>query len=158
MSREEFLKGLEEALAGEVPEAVIRDNVGYYRTYISQEMEKGRTMNEIINEIGDPRITARTIIDSYEGAEGVGREDGSGAYRDPSYRSTASRSPVDGRVHYRYIDLNKWYWKLLLSAVGFLILFLVINIIGGIVSIVLSLAGPILLILFLVWFFKSLRR
>lgn len=31
MSREEFLAGLEEALAGEVPASVIRENLNYYQ-------------------------------------------------------------------------------------------------------------------------------
>ena len=35
MSKEEFLRELEEALAGDVPEAVIRDNVSYYGSYLS---------------------------------------------------------------------------------------------------------------------------
>ena len=64
MSREEFLRGLEEALAGEVPASVVRDNLNYYSSYLSQELAKGRTMEEIIEEIGEPRIVARTIIDS----------------------------------------------------------------------------------------------
>ena len=66
MSREEFLAGLEEALAGEVPASVIRENLNYYNSYISQEMAKGRTVDEIVDEIGEPRIVARTIIDSSE--------------------------------------------------------------------------------------------
>ena len=45
MSREEFLAGLEEALAGEVPASVIRENLNYYNSYISQEMAKGRTVD-----------------------------------------------------------------------------------------------------------------
>ena len=61
MSREEFLRGLEEALAGEVPGSVVRDNLNYYSSYLSQELAKGRTMEEIIEEIGEPRIVARTI-------------------------------------------------------------------------------------------------
>ena len=61
MSKEEFLRELEEALAGDVPEAVIRDNVSYYGSYLSQEMAKGRSVEEIVSEIGEPFIIAYTV-------------------------------------------------------------------------------------------------
>ena len=60
MSKEEFLRRLEEALSGEVPASVIQENLNYYNTYITQEMAKGRTMDEITAEIGDARIVARS--------------------------------------------------------------------------------------------------
>lgn len=53
---------------------MIRENLNYYNSYISQEMAKGRTVDEIVDEIGEPRIVARTIIDSSEAAgEAMGR-------------------------------------------------------------------------------------
>ena len=53
MNKDEFLRRLEEALSGEVPASVIRDNLNYYADYLSQELGKGRTMDEIIEEIGE---------------------------------------------------------------------------------------------------------
>ena len=58
MNKDEFLRRLEEALSGEVPASVIRDNLNYYADYLSQELGKGRTMDEIIEEIGEPNIVA----------------------------------------------------------------------------------------------------
>ena len=72
MNKDEFLRRLEEALSGEVPASVIRDNLNYYADYLSQELGKGRTMDEIIEEIGEPNIVARTIIDSAEAAGETG--------------------------------------------------------------------------------------
>lgn len=185
MSREEFLRGLEEALKGEVPASVVRDNVNYYSSYLSQELAKGRTMDEIVEEIGEPRIVARTIIDAAEAA-GEG-EDGYGAYEDGSYGredygesyrgsyGDSYQDPYQGSYgdsggrgnpwdrwfrssHIHYIDLNKWYWKLLLAVIAAFFLILVLSIISGIFSLLFRFAGPILLILFLYWFIKSLRR
>ena len=53
MNKDEFLRRLEDALSGEVPASVIRENLNYYADYLSQELGKGRTMDEIIEEIGD---------------------------------------------------------------------------------------------------------
>ena len=44
MNKDEFLRRLEEALSGEVPASVIRDNLNYYADYLSQELGKGRTI------------------------------------------------------------------------------------------------------------------
>ena len=35
MNKDEFLRRLEEALSGEVPASVIRDNLNYYADYLS---------------------------------------------------------------------------------------------------------------------------
>lgn len=164
MSKEEFLKRLEEALAGEVPASVIRENISYYGSYISQEMGKGRTVDEIVEEIGEPRIVARTIIDSCEAAGETAGDDGYGTFRDSSYESgsygqsqydTDSQSDSMPKIH--YFDLNKWYWKLLLAAIFFLLMFLVFSIVGGIFALLFRFAGPIFLILMLYWFLKNLR-
>ena len=201
MSREEFLRGLEEALAGEVPASVVRDNLNYYSSYLSQELAKGLTMEEIIEEIGEPRIVARTIIDSTDAAAEAGDY---GAYEDRASRDGYGNSGYGGydggREEYgngydggrggygsgydggsrkdggygsyeedprkrwfqshniHYIDLNKWYWKLLFGAIAILLIVLVFSIVSGIFALLIQFAGPILLILFLYWFIKSLRR
>lgn len=153
MSREEFLRELENALVNDVPEAVIRDNVNYYSTYISQEMANGRTVDEIVDEIGEPRIVARTIIDSYEGAE-----ESVGSRRFEEFRERDSQPDSGSSYHFHYIDLNKWYWKLSFTVISVLFFVLIVNIVGGILTILLRLAGPILLILLVIWIFKDLRK
>ena len=62
MNKDEFLRRLEDALSGEVPASVIRENLNYYADYLSQELGKGRTMDGIIEEIGEPNIEALCII------------------------------------------------------------------------------------------------
>ena len=68
MRKTEFLQELREALDGEVSASVIQSNISYYDQYISQEAAKGRREEEVIEEIGSPRMIAKTIIDSSEGA------------------------------------------------------------------------------------------
>ena len=162
MSKEEYLRGLEEALKGEVPGSVIRDNLNYYNSYLSQEISKGRTMEDIIIEIGEPRIVARTIIDSCEAAGET--EDGYGSYEDTGFgdsryddgRYSSSKRQPTGEFH--YIDLNKWYWKLLAIVLLFLVIFVVFQIVGGIFLILMRFAGPILLAVLLIWFIRGLRQ
>ena len=158
MNREEFLRGLEDALAGEVPQSVIRDNVNYYGSYISQEMAKGRTVDEIVDEIGDPRIVAKTIIDSSEASGETSGGSGYGSYRSTSYSESEGKSLSNSKNSVHYIDLNKWYWKVLLLIVGVPVVTTVVNIVGGIVALLLRFAGPILVVLLLVWVLRNLKR
>lgn len=41
MNREEFLRGLENALSGNVPPSVVRDNLRYYDDYIRFRASEG---------------------------------------------------------------------------------------------------------------------
>ena len=75
MTRQEFLSGLEAALSGQVDQQTLLDNIRYYRGYIDEEIRKGRTESEVLEELGNPRLIARTIIDAAEA--GTGR---AGAY------------------------------------------------------------------------------
>ena len=153
MSKEEFLRDLQEALAGEVSEAVIRDNVTYYDSYLSQEISRGRTVDEVTDEIGDAWIVAKTIIDSSEAAGETSdtKYDSQGAYK--GYGEP--QKPFTG-IH--TIDLSKWYWKLLLSVLVIAVGTTVLGIVGSIAAVLLKLAGPLLMIFLMIWFIKSLKR
>ena len=158
MNREEFLRGLEDALAGEVPQSVIRDNVNYYGSYISQEMAKGRTVDEIVDEIGDPRIVAKTIIDSSEASGETSGGSGYGSYRSTSYSESEGQSPSNGKNSVHYIDLNKWYWKLLAYLLLFMIVSLVFRLIGGIFALLIRFSGPLMMFFLVYWIVKNFKK
>ena len=63
MRKSEFLQELKEALQGEVSGGVLQENLRYYDNYITQETAAGRREEDVIDEIGSPRLIARTIID-----------------------------------------------------------------------------------------------
>ena len=64
-----------------MPPRVVEENVRYYDGYISDEVRKGRSEEEVIEEIGDPRLIARTIEDTTDGAgEGAFVDDDTSAY------------------------------------------------------------------------------
>ncbi len=69
MTKQEFLSGLETALSGEVSQQVFLENMQYYRGYIEEELRKGRSEGEVLEELGSPRLIARTIIDAAEAEE-----------------------------------------------------------------------------------------
>jgi len=70
MDRAGFLNTFKEALTGKVPDDVIQDNVSYYNRYIDAQLRNGKSEEQVLTELGDPRLLARTIEDSTRYAQG----------------------------------------------------------------------------------------
>ena len=130
MNTGEFLSRLEDALRGKVSNQVIEANLQYYRDYITGEIRKGRTEEQVMDELGDPRLIARTIIET-QGSAGSGSSSAS----DYSYSQQAERSSYRSEKKVRRIQP----WKI------YLILILIIVVIFVIIGTVFSLAFRILL-------------
>jgi len=90
MNREEFLRQFREALEGKVSERVITENAAYYRDYINHQVNSGRSEGDVLRELGDPRLLAKTIEESSrftKDAGGSQRSYRSAAYGQESYNS-----------------------------------------------------------------------
>lgn len=64
MDREEFIEKLQRALAGGLSSGQVAENVRYYQEYIDSEVRRGRSETEIMNQLGDPRLLAKSIIEA----------------------------------------------------------------------------------------------
>lgn len=67
MDRGEFLSILRESLEGCIPLEDVEENVTFYRKYFD---DSPRSDKELIEELGDPRLIARTIIEAYKASKG----------------------------------------------------------------------------------------
>ena len=75
MTREEFLRALRAELSNSVSEERIREQLSYYQDYIASECKKGRSEEEVVLELGEPRLLAKTIADAAEaGGDRIARE------------------------------------------------------------------------------------
>lgn len=144
MYRNKFLSSLREALEGNMSEQAVKENLQYYKTYIEDEVKKGRTEKEVVEELGEPWIIAKTLIESpggeqtYEEAE----EDNVSRYE-------------DRRQNVHILGLDTWWKKaaLILAIVG--IIFGIGTLLVGVVRIVLPILIPFLAIMFLIKFFHK---
>ena len=174
MTRAEFLQGLRTELEGRVPYSGSQEHIRDYDSYISDEISKGADEAEVIENLGGPRIIARTIVDAalntedrpdgyetYGSGETQEADDNSqsreysGPYgtvdREESYQDTHHRN-----VH--YVDFSKWYVRLAAGLIVFFIIFLLMSLFFGIIGLagwVLSYIWPVLLILMIFWMFKG---
>ncbi len=64
MSRQDFIDALKRALYGKIDDFTLADHIQYYEGYIVQEIVSGKSEQEVLNELGDPRLIARTLLEA----------------------------------------------------------------------------------------------
>lgn len=96
MSKLEFLQKLSERLSEELPRGVVLSNLRYYESYIDSEVAKGKSVESVMNELGDPYMIARTIIDGLE-SDGFTNQDYADetVYAETIYPETESENEYD---------------------------------------------------------------
>lgn len=62
MGMQEYLATLEKALAGKIDPDQLRETMNYYQDYFYMEQSKGIAEQDIIANLGDPRLLAKSII------------------------------------------------------------------------------------------------
>lgn len=66
MTKQQFLEELKKALSGEVSPEAMMDAYSYYSGYIDEQMQSGKTEEQVIEELGKPFMIARSIIAAQE--------------------------------------------------------------------------------------------
>ena len=171
MDKTEFLQGLKAELEGRVPYSVIQENLRYYDSYISGETAKGTPEEKVIEDLGGPRIIARTIVDAAFDTED--RPDGyetfgSGPAQDAgtggdAYDSGGRENPYDDELHrnIHYVDFSKWYVRVIAGLIVFFVIFLIMSLffgLMGLVGAILVRMWPVLLVLLFFWMISGMRR
>ena len=84
MSKEQFMDGLGKSLAGKVDDNEYRSQMEFYSSYISSEIAAGKSEEEVVSALGDPRLIAKTILQTYslkdDPIKRQYRENNSGSY------------------------------------------------------------------------------
>ncbi len=123
MDRYEFINVLRSALAGKVPATTLEDNVRYYEEYIDIQIRQGKSEEEVLSELGDPRLLARTIIEANKYAEGTESYESGGEYSYSENEGTFSGSGKSFMEWYR--ELPHWVHTIMTVLIMLLVLFVV---------------------------------
>ena len=160
MTAEIFLTELREALDGSVSPAFINENIRYYEEYIDTEKRKGRSEEEVMEELGEPRLIAKTIIDTAETGEKRGMRNVYDSPYDASYDGEgedpgAEQGAYGGRIKYTRISGG----KALLIFVGIILLIAVLFILTIVLAgALVALFWPVILGAFILyWILNPLR-
>ncbi|MGN1172063.1 MAG: DUF1700 domain-containing protein, partial [Lachnospiraceae bacterium] len=62
MKRAEFIQTLRRSLSGKMNHQAVNEHIEYYENYFDTELAHGNTEDEILERLGDPRLIAKTIL------------------------------------------------------------------------------------------------
>ncbi len=149
MNKQEFINRLRAALSGRVSVAVLNENINYYEDYINTQIRMGRTEEEVLASLGDPRLIAKTIIETNSQSgndqnDYVGRTEAGNAYKEKDYRQDRP---------FKYNGTFKFPTWLTVVIVVIVVLFVLSLILS-----VISFLAPFLLTIFVVLFLVKLFR
>ncbi len=150
MDKQEFLEKLRLALSGKVAPGVVSENLTYYENYINTELRKGKSEREVLDALGDPRLIARTIVETSgraASAEGSGFSEG-GAYQGTGTYGDGREGWTSGNKMFR---VSGWMVLLLVLIVVVVVLGLVFSVLRYLMPVLL----PILAVAFLVKLFRD---
>lgn len=155
MNKQDFLGKLRNALNGRIAVPQVEDTINYYEDYINVEMRKGKSEEEVLKSLGDPRLIARTIVQTNGTADG-GHDTPNGSYRESRYHESSYQGEQYQDAYNGYRGTRRSFripgWLLAITVI--LIVFFVISIIFS----VLSFLAPVLIVLAAVLFLVKLFR
>ncbi|MBR1855157.1 MAG: DUF1700 domain-containing protein [Lachnospiraceae bacterium] len=156
MSKQEFIDRLRTALNGKIPATKVEETASYYQDYINTEIRKGKSEEEVLQSLGDPRLIARTIIQT-SGSEnsGVG---GEYEYDAGGHNSQGGFGSTQGEYHeFRMGGPLGFLQRMPRWLVAVLVIVIVLVVLSIVFSILASLA-PVIIVMLIVIFFVKLFR
>ena len=150
MSKAQFLELLSQKLSEELSREDVMSQLKYYEEYIYGEMKKGRSEEEVMMELGDPYMIARTILDTSTGA----------VYEDVVYEDAVSVDTEGNQSKEpkrRSIVMGNW-GCLLTVLVLILIGIALISVIGSVVVALLPVIIPVAAVLLVIALVNGFRK
>ena len=148
MDRKEFLDILREQLAGNMQEGKAAAHIRYYEDYIQSQVRGGRPESEVLEELGDPRLIAKTLIDTDDGStqEDYGEYSSYGVYD-----NTAEQPRQPEKRWKKVLDLSTWQGKAVVIIGAVLAIILIVLVIGAVLPFFIIL---VIILSFLSWLKK----
>ena len=151
MNRAQFLEVLRSQLTGKMYAERVEAHLRYYEDYIQSQVRGGRSEEEVLEELGDPRLIARTLRDTDTSS---GEEIYEEVYTSSDSGHNGAYSEQEGgRARHRQyrLDLTTWYGKVIVIAVAALVIFLLVTVLTAVLPFLLIFA----LLMFLISRFRN---
>lgn len=153
MTENEFLQILNEQLTGQMPVSAAASHIEYYRNYIHDEIRKGHKEDDILKNLGDPRLIARTILDTSpytaDYKYSTYPEGGNPSSADSVYSGSGFGQSRERRCR---LDLTTWYGRMIVIGIAAVVIILLFILLG----ILIPIAAVIFLVVWIAsWFRKK---
>lgn len=157
MTRVAFLEELRLALQGSISQAQVNENLKYYENYIMEQSHMGKSEEQVMEELGSPRLIARTILDT---SEHIGE-----SYEESFYEETQEETIKKGfhvefseaggwDIRWGKFKINSWYGTLFIV----MLIVLVFVIIAKVFVFLLPVLIPLLIAWLIVMLILSSRK
>ena len=143
MTKQDFLNELQRTLTNKMSATAVAEHVNFYREYIEVEVRKGKTQEEVVEELGSPRLIAKSILTAAVSEQGKESDD----------------SRTQEKENGQSIQ-HEWYRTVpgaLALIVLLIILLLLVAFLSSVIGILLPILLPIVLIVLLVKIWKKYR-
>lgn len=165
MTKQDFLDKLRTSLSNDFAAAEVQEQVSYYSDYINGEIARGRSESDVIAELGDPWIIARSLVNSKaDQMESIEDGDGYTSYSGRDVYQKRSEYTEDGYYQDEKINPIKKYlfehpsvMKAVVIGGIILVVLLVLTIVMGIFQLIAPVLVPVLVILFVFRLIKGDR-
>ncbi len=160
MSKEEFLLGLEEALSGEIPKQDIDGHILYYKEYLSNTTD-GKSEEEKVVELGDPRLIAKTIVDTAEiKIDPLDQKNSKSYFEENTQQNTQQNSNAENIFQTNAFSWDElaWYQKIIAIVIGVLVVLAIAAVFIVGVNIFFSVILPVLIIAFVIKLIMKIVR
>lgn len=155
MTKQEFIEGIGRSLKGKIDDIEYMKQLEYYSSYIDDEVRKGKTEEEVLEALGDPRLIAKTIVQTYVMSDDPTRsyyKAEANGFREETYEDNSdSRSNTETKFE-EYTDKAK---RILYIAFGVLVLLLVLSLVFKVVAFLAPIAFVILAVIIIVNLLKN---
>lgn len=157
MTKQEFIDRLRAALNGRIPTAKVSDTINYYEDYINTEIRKGRSEDEVLASLGDPRLIAKTIIqtssdtDTTAQSAGYSRGNQESAYQNKGYQGDYGRYSDGGYNGMKTTRIPGW----LLAIIVIIVVLIGISIIFSLLSFLAPLIIVMVAVLLMIKLFRD---
>ena len=140
MDKREFIDRLQRALAGGLNSSQVAENVRYYEEYIDSEIRKGKSEADVMDQLGDPRLLAKSIIEANKRAGasyGSNRE-----YDEEVSEDIGGDSQERNSAENRVVMLPGWLILLIVTVAVVVII--------GIVTSLLAFFAPVIIVILII--------
>lgn len=142
MNKTEFIEGLRRSLSSINDYTFVNDTIAYYENYIETQIRKGMTEDAVMQQLGDPRLIAKSIRATHAPEKGA-EADRYGQFEENPYGKDRGASGTMFSFNGRQIQMP----PILIKIIGVLILLLVLFV----VTTVLRWLAPFIMVGFFVY-------
>ncbi len=125
MNKLQFVEQMRRSLSSIDDYTYVNDTVAYYENYIESQMRMGKSEQQVMQELGDPRLIAKSIMASH-----VAEDDtqDNNAYQNHEKRFTEQSSPTIFNFNGKIIHMPAWLLKIVSVLAAIVIMFLLFTV------------------------------